>query len=139
MTFVATAAFGILGASLAALSFADARALFAGLFHGPSLIGAVGAAGFGCWIYIFLALPRFAAKFSPAGGAGATGADGFSELVRFYGRAGAGLVAVFAVAQIVAMFLGARPGGVLLCLSGGAAAAAAFQTVLAFVPAGDPG
>ncbi len=126
-TMAATIAFGVLAASLAAFSFIEARTFLTGLFRGPSLITAVVAAGFGCWAYVWLAWPRFAAQFS--------GGDAFSDLIRFYGRAAIGLVALLAFGNALRMFAGLGPAGLALCVSGGAAAAAAFQTVLPFVPA----
>lgn len=127
LTFFVTAVFGVIGAAVAVISFGAARDALAGLFHGGSLIAAVAAAGFGCWLYIWLARPRFAAQF-----AGKT--DAFSNLIRFYARAAialsalmaAGLIAVAAAPMVLAV--------ALLCMSGGAGAAAAFQTVLTFVP-----
>jgi len=62
LTLVVSAIFGVIGASVAAVSFTEARALAPDLFHGASLIAAVIAAGFGCWSYIWLARPRFAAQ-----------------------------------------------------------------------------
>ncbi len=126
MTLAVTAIYGVIGASFALLSFSAARAILANLFEGASLIGAVVAAGFGCWLYVFLALPRFAAMFS--------GGDGFSELLRFYGRGGVGLVLTFGAAWMVHRYVGATGGAFLYCFAGGVAAAAAFQTVLTFVP-----
>jgi len=127
-TLMATAAFGILGASLAALSFGEARSVLEGMFKGPSLIAAVGAAGFGCWSYIWWAWPRFAAQF--------TGGDAFSDLLQFYIRAAIGLIAMFFLAMFTPLLAGSIFSGLILCLAGGASSAAAFQTVLTFVPGG---
>ena len=127
-TLTVTAAFGVLGASLAALSFGEARGVLDGLFQGPSLIGAVIAAGFGCWLYIWLAWPRFAAQF--------TGGDAFSDLLRFYVQASIGLILVFFLGKFTPLITGTTSGGIVMCFVGGAAAAAAFQTILTFVPGG---
>ena len=78
LTLGVTAVYGIIGASVAGMGFNDARAMLTGLFHGPSLLAAVVAAGFGCWVYILLAWQRFAAQF--------TGGDAFSDLLQFYAR-----------------------------------------------------
>lgn len=126
-----TAVYGIIGAALAAISFSDARTILVGLFRGLSLIPAVIAAGLGCWLYIYLAWPRFAAQFA--------GGDEFSDLLKFYARAAIALVLLLMVAKFGTVALGAWAGGILLCLTGGAAAAAAFQTVMLFVPPGRPG
>ncbi len=127
LTLFVSAVFGVIGASVAAISFAAARDLLVNLFHGVSLVVAVVSAGFGCWGYIWLARPRFAAQFSGHG-------DAFSSLLRFYAKA---VVALF-VALIIARNAGVVApdiiGVLLLCITGGAGAAAAFQTVLAFVP-----
>lgn len=127
LTLFVSAVFGIIGAAVAAASFAEARDDLVGLFHGGSLIGAVVAAGFGCWMYVWLARPRFAAQLSSKG-------DAFSKLVRFYARAALAL----GVLTLLAFFSGqVAPklfSVLLLCVAGGAGAAAAFQTVLAFVP-----
>ena len=128
MTLGVTAVFGILAAALAAISFSDARTALSGLFRGPSLAAAIVAAGFGCWIYIFLAWQRFAAQF--------TGGDAFSDLVRFYARAGIGLVLTLLVAKFAGIAVGDLVSGLILCVAGGASAAAAFQTVMTFVPTG---
>ena len=130
LTLFAAAVFGIIGAALAAMSFNDARGLIATLFHGLSLVAVMVAAGFGCWSYIYLAWPRLAAHF--------TGGDAFSDLVRFYAKAAAGLLVLFGAAKL-SMALGSpRLSVLLLCVSGGAGAAAAFQTVLTFVPPAPP-
>ena len=127
LTLFASAVFGIIGASVSAISFAEARDTLSGLFHGGSLIATMLAGGVGCWLYIWLARPRFAAQF-----AGKT--DAFSSLLRFYLRAAAALAALL----IAGLAAGVLPQKIIsvavLCLSGGAGAAAAFQTVLAFVP-----
>ena len=127
LTLFISAVFGIIGAAVAAMSFGEARDVIANLFHGGSLIAAIVAAGFGCWSYVWLARPRFAAQFSGAG-------DGFSSLLRFYARAALALTALLALGIAS---IGVAPAVVTvlaLCASGGAGAAAAFQTVLAFVP-----
>jgi hypothetical protein len=122
-----SAVFGILGAAISTLSFAGARGAIEHVYHGWSLILAVIAGGFGCWLYIWIARPRFAAHFS--------GGDDFSDLLRFFARAALALVAVFGVAQFFQYLKVETVSALLFCASGGAAAAAAFQTVLAFVPA----
>lgn len=128
MTLGVTAIYGIIGAALAAISFTDARTILTGLFRGFSLAPAIVAAGFGCWIYIYVAWPRFAAQFH--------GGDTFSDLVRFYARAAIALILFLLVVKFAGIVLPDIISGTLLCVSGGAAAAAAFQTVLTFVPPG---
>jgi len=127
LTLSVSALFGIVGAIVAGLSFTDARALTTDLFHGLSLIAAVVAAGFGCWSYIWFARPRFAAQFTGAG-------DGFNSLMRFYIRAAATLVFVLFLGKFSGMIAPEIITVLILCASGGAGAAAAFQTVLTFVP-----
>lgn len=127
-TLIATGAFGILGASLAALSFNEARSVLDGLFDGPSLAAAVLSGGFGCWSYIWLAWPRFAAQFH--------GGDAFSDLLRFYVKAAIGLIVLFFMLKFFSLVAGSTLSGLVLCIEGGAAAAAAFQTILTFVPGG---
>jgi hypothetical protein len=127
LTLFVSAVFGVIGAAVAVMSFAAARAVLADLFHGGSLILAVAAAGFGCWAYIWLARPRFAAHFSGQG-------DPFSSLIRFYARAAIVLVVLLIAGQSIGLFAPIMISVLLLCVSGGAGAAAAFQTVLAFVP-----
>jgi len=127
LTLLITAAFGIIGASVAAMSFAAARSELANLFHGGTLIGAIVAAGFGCWAYVWLARPRFAAHFSGDG-------DAFSSLIRFYVRTAVFLIALLVVGKSIGLIAPDVFAVWLLCISGGAGAAAAFQTVLAFVP-----
>ncbi len=127
LTLGVSAVFGVIGAAIAAISFGEAGSALSDLFHGPSLAAAIIAAGFGCWAYVFTALPRFAAHFS--------GGDAFSDLVRFYVRAAIILFVVMLTARLAERFIGPTIGGLLLCLAGGAGAAAAFQTVLTFVPA----
>lgn len=122
-----SAIFGILGTAISTLSFAGARGVIEHVFHGWSLMLAVAAGGFGCWLYIWIARPRFAAHFS--------GGDDFSDLVRFFARAALALVAAFGLAQLFQFLKIETLSALLFCASGGAAAAAAFQTVLAFVPA----
>ena len=127
LTLFTSAVFGIIGASVSVISFAEARDALSGLFHGGSLIAAVLAAGFGCWLYVWLARPRFAAQFAGK-------ADPFSSLLRFYMRAAAALAALL-IAGLAAGLLPLKIISVaMLCFSGGAGAAAAFQTVLSFVP-----
>jgi hypothetical protein len=127
LTLLVSAVFGIFGAAIAVMSFVEARDALSGLFHGPSLVAAIVSAGFGCWIYIWLARPRFAAQFTGRG-------DVFSSLLRFYAVAAVVLILIFLAGQ-AAIFLAPKIAVVLLlCMSGGAGAAAAFQTVLAFVP-----
>lgn len=127
MTLFVSAVYGIFGAATAAISFAEARLILAGLFHGASLVATIVAAGFGCWVYIWLARPRLAAQFTGKG-------DAFSTLLRFYARAAFGLIALMAIA-FAASVAGLQIPSVLgFCIAGGAGAAAAFQTVLAFVP-----
>jgi hypothetical protein len=126
-----TAAYGIIGASIAAISFSEARTILVGLFRGLSLVPAVAAAGLGCWLYIYLAWPRFAAQFA--------GGDEFGELLKFYARAAIALILFLLVAKFAFIALGNWAGGVFLCMTGGAAAAAAFQTVMLFVPPARPG
>jgi len=127
LTLLVSAVFGVIGASVAAMSFAEARDLLSDLFHGGSLVAAVIAAGFGCWSYIWLARPRFAAQFSGQG-------DAFSSLLRFYVRAAIVLFVVLIAGQNAGVIAPNIVSVLLLCACGGAGAAAAFQTVLAFVP-----
>ncbi len=127
LTLFVSAVFGVIGAAVAAISFADARDAIVGLFHGFSLVAAVVAAGFGCWVYIWLARPRFAAQLSGKG-------DAFSKLLRFYAKAALGLGAMLLVAKLTGIIDLKIISVLLLCVSGGAGAAAAFQTVIAFVP-----
>jgi len=127
MTLFVSAVFGILGAAVAAISFADARDAIIGLFHGLSLIAVIVAAGLGCWTYVWLARPRFAAQFTGKG-------DAFSKLLRFYAKAALGLGAILLLAKLAEGFGPRYISVLILCISGGAGAAAAFQTVLAFVP-----
>ena len=131
LTLGVTAVYGMIGAGLAAISFTDARTILTGLFRGLSLAPAIVAAGIGCWGYIFVAWPRFAAQFH--------GGDTFSDLVRFYARAAVALILILFAAKFAHLILGHTIGGLLLCMSGGAAAAAAFQTVMTFVPPGSHG
>jgi hypothetical protein len=127
LTLFVTAVFGIIGAAVAAVSFAEARDDLVGLFHGGSLIGAVIAGGFGCWIYVWLARPRFAAQLSGKG-------DAFSKLLRFYAKATLALGLILLLAWTSGAFAPMMFSVLFLCFAGGAGAAAAFQTVLAFVP-----
>ena len=127
LTLLITVVFGIVGAGLAAVSFHDATAVLRGAFHGGNLITSVIAAGFGAWVYIWLARARFAAIFSPNNTA-------FSQLVRFFVRATFGLLALMILAKGAGVLVGAGLYSALLCVCGGAASAAAFQTVMAFVP-----
>ncbi|HBS31025.1 MAG TPA: hypothetical protein DEA40_04685 [Parvularcula sp.] len=126
MSLGITAIYGVIGAALAALSFTEARTILTGLFRGWSLAPAIVAAGLGCWLYIYIAWPRFAAQFQ--------GGDEFADLLRFYARAAIALCVLLLVVKFSKLVLGDTVGGMLLCLSGAAAAAAAFQTVMLFVP-----
>ncbi len=128
MTLGVTAIYGIIAAALAAISFTDARTILTGLFRGLSIAPAIIAAGVGCWVYIYVAWPRFAAQFH--------GGDTFSDLVRFYARAAVALILFLFAAKFAGVILPDMISGALLCVSGGAAAAAAFQTVMTFVPPG---
>lgn len=127
LTLGVSIVFGVIGAAVAAISFAEARSVLTGLFRGSSLIAAVIAAGVGCWAYIWLARPRFAAQLSGRG-------DAFSILVRFYAKAAFGLALLVIFAHFIKGLGPDTIAVMLLCASGGAGAAAAFQTVLAFVP-----
>ncbi|MBI1392687.1 MAG: hypothetical protein GC152_08100 [Alphaproteobacteria bacterium] len=126
LSLLVTAVFGIGAAAISTLAFSDAAGSYGDLFHGASLAFAVAAAGFGCWLYVFVAWPRFAANF--------TGRDGFSTLLTFYARASAGLVITAIGSAALATVASPVIAGALACFVGGAAAAAAFQTVIAFVP-----
>lgn len=126
-TLAVTAVFGIFAAALATLGFAAARGVAETLFRGASLVAAVVAAGFGCWLYVWIARPRFAAHFS--------GGDDFSALIRFYARAAFALSIVYGAAMLFRTADLRIVSVLFFCVCGGAAAAAAFQTVLAFVPA----
>lgn len=119
--------FGVIGASVAIIGFAGARDLMTGLFHGGSLVLSVLAAGLGCWFYIWLARPRLAEQFLGSGGA-------FSTLLRFYAKAALVMFSIVAVAYASTIFAPEIVTVLILCAGGGAGAAAAFQTVLAFVP-----
>lgn len=119
--------YGAIGAAVAAISFNDARDLIAGLFRGPSLVAAIVAGGFGCWAYVWFARPRFAAHFTGKG-------DAFSDLLRFYAVGALALCTLIGAAKAAELLGGNILSVVLLCIAGGAGAAAAFQTVLAFVP-----
>ncbi|MEK7265630.1 MAG: hypothetical protein AAB227_05980 [Pseudomonadota bacterium] len=130
MTLGVTAIYGIIGAAIAAISFTEAREILTGLFRGLSLAPAIIAAGFGCWVYIYVAWPRFAAQFH--------GGDSFSDLVRFYARAAVALILFLFAVKFTDIVLPDLISGALLCVSGGAAAAAAFQTVMTFVPPASP-
>ena len=128
LTLFVSAVFGVFGAAVAVISFGAAREALSGLFHGGSLFAAVAAAGFGCWLYVWLARPRFAAQFAGK-------SDAFSSLIRFYARAAVGLGGLLGAGFAAGGLLSLELVGVaLLCMCGGAGAAAAFQTVLAFVP-----
>ena len=126
-TLGVTAIYGVIGAAAAAISFNDARQLLENLFHGRSLVMAVIAAGFGCWAYVWLARPRFAAHFTGA-------SDAFSVILRSYAIGALGLVSLFLIAKMAEFVLNEFVSVIVLCCCGGAGAAAAFQTVLAFVP-----
>lgn len=126
-TLSVTAIYGIIGAAAAAISFGEARDLVANLFHGRTLVLAIVAAGFGCWLYILAARPRFAAHFTGSG-------DAFSVLLRFYAVAAMALVVLYILAKLAGIIASDLVSVTLLCACGGAGAAAAFQTVLTFVP-----
>lgn len=126
-TLIVSAVFGTLAASIAVICFANARDHIDQLFQGITLVGAVLSAGFGCWLYIWIARPRFADHFSGKGHA-------FSTLLRFYARAAAALIISLFVAVFIGRAITPILSVLLLCMAGGAGAAAAFQTVLAFVP-----
>jgi hypothetical protein len=127
MTLCVTAVFGAVSVAIAAISFAEARDVLANLFHGASLVAAVIAAGFGCWGYVWIVRPRFAAHFTGQGNA-------FSSLLRFYARATVVLFLILIIGENIGSIAPKLFSVLILCVSGGAAAAAAFQTVLAFVP-----
>ncbi len=127
LTLVVSAIYGSVGAAIAVISFDEARTVLTDLFHGGSLIAAILAAGFGCWGYIWLTRPRFASLFSGKG-------DAFSSVLRFYVRAAIGLFVLLIAGQAAGALPFKLISVLLLCMSGGAGAAAAFQTVLAFVP-----
>lgn len=130
-TLGASFLFGVIGAAVAAISFNDARDVIENVFHGRTLVMAIIAAGFGCWAYVWLARPRFAAHFKSVG-------DAFSDLVKFYARAALSLILILVAAKIAHYFASDLISVLLLCICGGAGAAAAFQTVLAFVPGHKP-
>lgn len=130
LTLGVTMVFGVIGAALAAISFTDARDVIEGLFRGSSLAAAIVAAGAGCWGYLFFAWRRLAAQFA--------GGDAFSDLLQFYIRATIGLVLLVLGANLAKAVGGPIVGGLVLCLAGGAASAAAFQTVMTFVPPAPP-
>jgi len=130
LTMFASAVFGVIGAGVAGYSFAQAQDLLTGVFQDKSLIVAVAAAGFGAWFYVWLVRPRFAAHFQPGGNA-------FSDIIRFYARSALGLLVFYAFARFSPAYTGSFLSTVLLCAAGGAGAAAAFQTVIAFVPGYD--
>lgn len=126
-TLAMSVVFGVFGAAVAALSFSGAQELLSGIFHGRSMIMAVLAAGFGCWAYVWLARPRFAAHFDGRG-------DAFADLLQFYARAALALAVLLLIGRFSDVIVGDFIKVLILCASGGAGAAAAFQTVLAFVP-----
>lgn len=134
-TLIISFGFGIVGAIVAGLGFTQASDLLAGLFHDKSLYGAVFAAAFGCWFYIWLVRPRFAAHFNPA--ATEDKSEPFFDITRFYARAAAGLLIFLFLARFSQHFAGDMVATLLLCAAGGGGAAAAFQTVIAFVPGYD--
>ncbi|MEM8935604.1 MAG: hypothetical protein AAGC77_04280 [Pseudomonadota bacterium] len=127
LTLLASFVFGVVGASVAVLSFSLARGATTDLFQGFYLLLSVIAAGFGAWGYVWLALPRFAAQFRAIG-------DPFSKLIRFYLRAAILLVILTFIGRVMLTTAPNILTTLVLCISGGAGAAAAFQTVLAFVP-----
>ena len=126
-TLGVSAAYGVMGAAIAAMSFNAARGQIDNVFHGATLIFAVVSAKLGCWLYFWLARARFVAQITGDG-------DAFSDLMKFFAPAGAGLVIFFLAAVFSDFVIGDMASVLLLCMSGGAGAAAAFQTVLAFVP-----
>ncbi|MFQ5563629.1 MAG: hypothetical protein ACE5FO_08670 [Parvularculaceae bacterium] len=126
-TLAISVVFGVFAAAAAALSFDAAQSLLAGVFHGWTMVAAVLAAGFGCWAYVWLARPRFAAHFDGRG-------DVFSDLLRFYARAVLALAVLLLFGRFSSAIVGDFISVLALCAAGGASAAAAFQTVLAFVP-----
>ncbi len=140
-TLLTSAAFGIFGAVIAGASFSEARLLLAGLFHDKSLYGAVTAAAFGAWFYVWLVRPRFAAHFNEGSTINNTTntdeVDPFFDILRFYARASAGLVLALFLAKFAHYLTGNLIATLLLCVIGGGGAAAAFQTVISFVPGYD--
>lgn len=134
-TALASTAFGVLGALIAGMAFTHARELLAGLFQDKSLYGAVIAAAFGCWFYVWLVRPRFAAHFTDT--PMSSYSDPFFDILRFYARAAAGLLIAFFIAKVSNQLIGALPATLLMCIIGGGGAAAAFQTVISFVPGYD--
>ena len=130
-TLFVSAIFGIIGAMVAGYSFTEARVLLDGLFQHKSLFAAVFLAVIGAWFYVWLVRPRFAAHFTPGGG------DPFSDILRFYAKATIGLFGFLIIARLSRFIAGDIGATLLLCASGGAGAAAAFQTVIAFVPGYD--
>ena len=130
-TLFVSGVFGIIGAMIAGFSFTEARILLDGLFRDKSLFAAVFLAGLGAWFYIWLVRPRFAAHFTPGGG------DPFSDILRFYAKATVGLFVFLILARLSRFVAGDMAAVLMLCASGGAGAAAAFQTVIAFVPGYD--
>ena len=126
LTLSVTMVFGIIATAFAAMSFSMARGGAPGFFQGWTGGGAIIAAGFGAWVYIFISMPRFAAKFA--------GGDGFSVLLWFYARATLAICLCFAGAHVLLANGPASLAAMAFCVAGGAAAAAAFQTVMTFVP-----
>ena len=126
-TLALTALYGVIGAAIAAVSFNDARGVFENVFHGRTLVMAIIAGGFGCWAYVWIARPRFAAHFTGR-------RDAFSDLLIFYAWGAFFLVAAWLAAGLADRLGGELISVILHCAAGGAGAAAAFQTVLAFVP-----
>ena len=120
LTLAISAVYGAIGAAIAVISFDEARQVLTHLFHGGSLVAAILAAGFGCWGYIWLTRPRFASLFSGKG-------DPFSSLVRFYVRAAIGLFVLLIAGQAAGLLPTNLISVLILCISGGAGAAAAFS------------
>lgn len=127
MTLLVSAVFGVLGASLSVIGFAAARDAVHDLYHGASLIAAVISGGFGCWAYVWLARPRIAAQITGERHA-------FSSLLRFYAQAAVSLSALLLLSIALRKTAPEIVYVAMFCITGGAGAAAAFQTVLAFVP-----
>jgi len=130
---VATAVFGAAAAAATAASFAAARGQIEGLFHGASMAWAIVAAGFGCWTYVAAARRRFAVAGTPG-----ASAEPLSALLKSYLRAALALAVAFGLSRLAALGAADRVAALLLCLTGGMGAAAAFQAVLTFAPRARP-
>ncbi len=134
-TLLVSFGFGVIGAVVAGVGFSEARVTLAGLFHDKSLYAAVFAAAFGCWFYVWLVRPRFAAHFNPE--STPIKVEPFFDIIRFYARSAAGLLLFLFIARFSQYIAGDMIATLLLCAAGGSGAAAAFQTVIAFVPGYD--